>query len=154
MPDLNYSDYLTIRITRVRDAETLEPLFWDWDLVGGQGGTSPNFFGATDSALNAISELNPDWVKFDANNKQTKENMTETKSNDVINDLIAGTLSRTSNQVIDSILNLVVAMKAESASRADDYEIGQDDAFSAVIAKIHSFQLHLNKAASEANKSN
>jgi uncharacterized protein YeeX (DUF496 family) len=79
--------------------------------------------------------------------QQTEGNeMTETKFADNAQLLLQGALDRSVDQTIDALLGIVVELQKESASRADDYEIGQNDALGEVIRKVHLFQLHLKEA--------
>ena len=79
MGNLDYSDYINIKITRVTlDGEATH---WELDITDGDGdvfgeGTGPNFNSMYDMAYSIIAggdkhsnyEYN-EWVEFDANNK-------------------------------------------------------------------------------------
>lgn len=72
MSELDYSESVTIKITRVKfDGE---PIHWEWDLDTGAGGTGPTFYGVLDMAVQGITgdtgdfdSIHNDWVDFDAN---------------------------------------------------------------------------------------
>lgn len=74
MSELDYSDSVTIKITRVKfDGE---PTHWEYDLDSGAGGTGPTFYGVLDMAVEAITgdhgdfdSIHNDWVDFDANDR-------------------------------------------------------------------------------------
>lgn len=75
MDEMDYSDSVTIKITKVKFNG--EPTHWEVDIDdNGTGGTSPTFYGAWDTAYEIItgdtgdfdSEHNT-WVDFDANKR-------------------------------------------------------------------------------------
>lgn len=80
MSELDYSDYVTIKITKVKfDGE---PTHWELDVhyagegqYDGQGGTAPTFAGVYDMAYDIIRggyknnwDVN-EWTEFDANDR-------------------------------------------------------------------------------------
>ena len=73
MSELDYSDYVTIKVIRVKD-ET-GPTHWEIEAVDSRGdcetyGTSPTFAGAIDMGIESIYEIDfGKWARFDANNK-------------------------------------------------------------------------------------
>ena len=66
-------------------------------------------------------------------------------ADDEIQVMIKRTLTNGGNMTLDAIVELVITLKAESIGRSDDYEIGQDDAYNAVLNKIKLFKEILNK---------
>jgi len=68
---LDYSDYVEIKIIRVRSDG--EPIFWQVDFKDGTGGTAPTFAGVIDIACSIITGddqldgARDDWADFDAN---------------------------------------------------------------------------------------
>lgn len=71
-PELDYSDYVDIRIIKVKYMG--EPSHWQVDMDDELGGTSPNFAGAVDIAMEIICGEygEEEWHQFDAN-KQRNE---------------------------------------------------------------------------------
>jgi len=71
--DLDFSDYVTIKITKVKDSTG--PAYWQMDIDGSDGeiggGTAPTFYGVVDMAIEMARERNdiddPEWSRFDAN---------------------------------------------------------------------------------------
>jgi hypothetical protein len=70
---MDYSDSITIKITKVKyDGK---PSHWEVDINdSGDGGTSPTFYGAWDTAYELISgdtgdydSVHNTWIDFDAN---------------------------------------------------------------------------------------
>jgi len=71
MSELDYSDFFTIKIIRVKDSET-GPSHWESQVIDQFGKvclevTGPTFHGVVDDALNLLTE--DDWHEFDANYK-------------------------------------------------------------------------------------
>ena len=67
---LDYSDFISVKITRV--TESGEPVFWQVDFPDGTGGTAPTFHGVWDIAYEQITEDRDGWTDFDANKKEEK----------------------------------------------------------------------------------
>lgn len=72
--DLDFSDSVTIKITRV--AYMNKPSYWEVDVTDKDGhniggGTAPTFYGLVDMAIDMARERNdiddPEWSRFDAN---------------------------------------------------------------------------------------
>lgn len=77
MSELDYSDKITITITKVHSYN--EPSHWEVELDNGSFATGPNFYSIWDEALSLITgdygdvdSLHNDWVDFDANKKENK----------------------------------------------------------------------------------
>lgn len=75
-PELDYSDSVVIKITKVRYLD--EPSHWEFDMVNADwedisSGTAPTFYGVVDMAIEMASERHdlddPEWSKFDANER-------------------------------------------------------------------------------------
>lgn len=70
-PQMDYSDKLTIVITRVSFMG--EPSHWEYDVDVNEfvqaGGTTPSFAQAIDAACEYIWDERAEWVQFDANAK-------------------------------------------------------------------------------------
>ena len=76
MSELDYSDYVTIKVIRVKDETS--PSHWESDVTDKDGkelggGTAPDFYGAVDLAVEMARKRNdiddPEWSRFDANNR-------------------------------------------------------------------------------------
>lgn len=78
--ELNYSDFVTIRIIRVFD--DFGPSHWQMEIddkdgseIG--GGTAPTFAGVVDMAYDMAKERNdiddPEWSRFDANGSKNED---------------------------------------------------------------------------------
>ena len=70
---LDYSDYVTIKITRVKFGE--KPSHWQLDIVDSDGfdlggATGPNFAGMLDTASEIM--YTEGWSRFDANGKNNE----------------------------------------------------------------------------------
>jgi len=74
MSEIDFSDFVTIKITRV--AHMGEPIYWEVDVTDKNGediggGTAPSFYGLVDMAIDMARERNdidnPEWSRFDAN---------------------------------------------------------------------------------------
>lgn len=72
--ELDYSDSITIKITKVKYLG--EPSHWEFDMVNADwediaSGTAPTFHGVVDMAVDMASNRNdlddPEWSRFDAN---------------------------------------------------------------------------------------
>lgn len=72
--DLDYSDFVTIKIARVKYIK--KPSHWEITVTDNTGheigsGTGPTFAGVVDMAIEMASERHdlddPEWSKFDAN---------------------------------------------------------------------------------------
>ena len=64
---------------------------------------------------------------------------------DNIDAMIQETVTKVSNETIDAIMQMVVSTKADHCDRADEYEVGADDACNDIIRKLHIFKLKLNE---------
>jgi hypothetical protein len=66
-----------------------------------------------------------------------------------IDSIIQETVSNVSNKTIDAIMEMVVNTKSDFGSdRANDYEVGADDAVNDIIRKLHIFKLKMNEPKS------
>jgi len=63
--------------------------------------------------------------------------------------IIKRALDNTTLNTIDTVLGIVVDIKAEHAGRVDNYEVGADDALADVIRRLHLLQLKLKEGNSE-----
>jgi len=63
---------------------------------------------------------------------------------DTIQTMIEQTVKNVSNTTIDAILDMVVRSKAEHCDRANDYEVGADDAVNDIIRKLHILKMKMN----------
>ena len=68
--ELQFSDFVHVKITRVYDEESLT--HWEVDLKDNKGhlfftATAPNFIGVLEMAANKLGEQG--WTKFDANKR-------------------------------------------------------------------------------------
>lgn len=68
---LDYDDYVTIKIIKVKD-EVGEFTHWEHEVQFSEnyyssGGTSPDFYGVVDMALDQIRETAQFWTSDDAN---------------------------------------------------------------------------------------
>jgi len=61
-----------------------------------------------------------------------------------IDSMIQETMKNVTNTTVDAIMDMVVRTKAEHCDRANDYEVGADDAVNDIIRKLHIFKLKLN----------
>jgi hypothetical protein len=73
MTDLDYTDYVTIKVIKVH-AET-GPAFWQVEVTDKDGNnigsaTGPRFYGVTDYALEIV--MRDGWQMFDANERHEK----------------------------------------------------------------------------------
>jgi hypothetical protein len=68
-PELDYSDKITIVITRVRFMG--EPTHWEYDVEAKgdiqAGGTGPSFYHALDGAIDYLGDEMREWVAFNSN---------------------------------------------------------------------------------------
>lgn len=82
MSELDYGDFVTIKITKVRFLD--EPSHWEAEITNADGedigsATAPTFAGISDEVYSMIHggdkysdyEIN-EWTQFDANNKNGK----------------------------------------------------------------------------------
>jgi len=63
--------------------------------------------------------------------------------------IIKRALDNTTLNTIDTVLGIVVNVKAEHSGRVDDYEVGADDALADVIRRLHLLQLKLKEGNRE-----
>jgi hypothetical protein len=61
-----------------------------------------------------------------------------------IDSMIQETMKNVTNTTVDAIMDMVVRSKAEHCDRANDYEVGADDAVNDIIRKLHIFKMKLN----------
>ena len=79
MSELDYSDFFTLKIIKVKDDET-GASHWEVEASDSKGevttfGTSPSFHGALDIGVETITEHEfGQWIEFDANNKLGDKN--------------------------------------------------------------------------------
>lgn len=69
--ELDYSDFVNIKVTRVRNSDDFTASHWQVDLEDGSGGTAPTFAGVWDTAYEILTDRNG-WTDFDANQKEKK----------------------------------------------------------------------------------
>lgn len=68
--DLDYSDFVSLKITRVKSEG--KPSYWQVDFPDGSGGTAPTFYGVWDIAFEQIEHDLDGWTDFNANEKEDK----------------------------------------------------------------------------------